>query len=201
MAVGLDAGGISVERSAEGSIQAGIHRVKADLRASKGKSERSRHDTLLELMSLLSASGSQVWLTLGDIPSSGGVEQALDLRYLPNRSKRVSVVMAVLTFQLDQAVSHHLQYFVDDLNAWLEKVLSTSSDTSGENLRLIGSRYLAQDDLSLDTDSIDSESTVEEGMHVECVILKGKPSEVWHLYLDLICHMQRLSVYGPRTES
>lgn len=84
------------------------------------------------------------------------------------------MVISVLSFHLDQAVSHQLQYFVDDLNAWVEKVLSSSSERPGENLRLIGSRFLAQDDLSLDTDSIDSESTIDEGMHVECVILKGK---------------------------
>lgn len=84
------------------------------------------------------------------------------------------MVIAVLTLQLDQAISHRLQYFADDLNTWVEKVLSDPSDTPGENLRLIGSRFLALDDMSLDTESIDSESTIEEGMHVECVILKGK---------------------------
>lgn len=84
------------------------------------------------------------------------------------------MVIALLTLQLEQVISHRLQYFADDFNTWVEKVLSDPSDTPGENSRLIGSRFLARDDVSLDTDSIDSQSTIEEGMHVECVILKGK---------------------------
>lgn len=171
--VGLDLGGIYLDRSVDAVTQAKVDSIQANL--GELNSESISPGLLMpELIPLSPAAESYIWFTCGNTASAGDLDKALDLRYQPNRSKRISMVIAILTLQLDQAVSHRLQYFADDCAVWFDRMSSESSTASQQDLRFIGSRIFAQDDLSLDTESIDSESTIDEGMHVECVVLEGK---------------------------
>lgn len=116
--------------------------------------------------------------------SASAEDRALDLRYIPNRSKRISMVVSLLALDLDQPVSHQLQYFADDWVSWLDTVSSDTSQTSREDLRLIGSRFLTRDDTSSDNDSVASDDTVAEASSIECIILEGKSIE-WTDIADL----------------
>jgi hypothetical protein len=132
----------------------------------------AQKETHVELSSL--AAEPHIWLTCGRMDSGSPDEKALDLRYIPNRSKRLSMVVSLLNLDLNQAVSHQLQYFADDCVSWLDTVSSDTSQTSREDLRLIGSRFLTRDDTSSDNDSVASDETVAEASSVECIVLEGR---------------------------
>lgn len=132
--------------------------------------------------------------------SEGTDEKALDLRYIPNRSKRISMVVSLLKLDLNQAVSHQLQYFADDYVSWLDTVSFDTSQTSRDDLRLIGSRFLTMDDTSSDNDSIASDETIAEASSVECIVLEGRLTVAGTLLLSDSHLTQRFLPYGPNEE-
>ena len=106
--------------------------------------------------------------------SASADEKALDIRYAPSRSKRISMVVSALSLDVNQPITHQLLFFADDWITWLDTVSFNSAQTSREDLRLIGSRFLARDDTSSENDSVASDDTIAEASSIECIILEGK---------------------------
>ncbi|KAJ9095753.1 hypothetical protein QFC19_007466 [Naganishia cerealis] len=121
----------------------------------------------------ISANVAATWLRCGTAPAQGVVQRALDLSYLPNRSKRISMAISILAFDLDQQISHGLQYFVDDYTTWLDGVLSSANTPTMVESQPVVSQSWQPDDATFETESIDSSVPSEEILQIECVILKA----------------------------
>ncbi|KAJ9105319.1 hypothetical protein QFC21_001687 [Naganishia friedmannii] len=119
------------------------------------------------------AGNALIWLTGGTPPSQGWSQRALDLSYLPSRSRRISVAISIVAFDLDQQISHGLQYFADDYATWFD-AMSTGPDATGmSESQSQGIHTIRLDDFTAGSDSSCSTAADEEALHIECVVLKA----------------------------
>ena len=84
------------------------------------------------------------------------------------------MVVSSLSLDVNQPITHQLQYFADDWISWLDIVSADTARTSKEDSRLTDSRFLTQEDASSESASIASDDTIAEASSVECIVLEGK---------------------------
>lgn len=166
---------MSFDQSPHGAIQASLEYMTAVYENELGKSRTPEHLDcgILIFCVFVKVGDALTWLTSGTPSSQGWSQRALDLSYLPSRSKRVSLVISIIAFDLNQRASHGLQYFADGYATWFDASTQGGNDTETLNSRPEGVQMVQSDDSTAGSNSSSSSVVGEDEIHIECVVLKG----------------------------